>query len=307
MSGDYRTRHNAPMPRLFALLCLLIASPAAPAWNAAGHRLVAVIAWEQTSARTRERLAGMLADHPDHARWVARARSDDPAALFAEASTWADDIRNDPRFHGDRASPTATILPGFPDMRRNPEWHYVDFDDKGRTMAGELDRRIELLARQLSEPESAGAQAYALPWLVHLVGDIHQPLHVGRYGDDGGNAMTIENPFNPRQPFPTLHAYWDDLPGPPWLRGKRLAAAAAALTARHPAPATGEVQTWRDESHHLLAQAYPLEEGSLLPIVGPDFHRRSRELAEQRVVAAGYRLGWWLEALLGDRVPRETQ
>ena len=66
-------------------------------------------------------------------------------------------------------------------------------------------------------------QADALPWLLHLVADIHQPLHVGLDGDEGGNKVEIENPFNKRLPFTNVHTYWDDLPGPPWLRGKRLA------------------------------------------------------------------------------------
>ena len=52
--------------------------------------------------------------------------------------------------------------------------------------------------------------------------------------------------------------------------------------------------------------AYPEAAGSLLPIVSADFRERSRQIAERRVVAAGYRLGWLLEAGLGARVSRET-
>ena len=126
----------------------------------------------------------------------------------------------------------------------------------------------------------------ALPWLLHLVGDIHQPLHVGRHGDEGGNAVEIENPFNKRLPFSSLHLYWDDLPGPPWLRGKRLEDNARRLLERYPAPEQGNVARWREESHRLLDSAYPTEPGSLLPIVSEAFHRASRDTANRRIVDA---------------------
>jgi hypothetical protein len=87
---------------------------------------------------------------------------------------------------------------------------------------GELDQQIERLSQLLRSTRKNEQITYALPWLLHLVADIHQPLHVGREGDAGGNEVEIENPFNKRLPFSSLHTYWDDLPGPPWLRGKRL-------------------------------------------------------------------------------------
>ncbi|MCH2222283.1 MAG: hypothetical protein MK097_18435, partial [Dechloromonas sp.] len=63
----------------------------------------------------------------------------------------------------------------------------------------------------------------------------------------------------------------------------------------------------RDESHRLLATAYPSEAGSLLPIVDDEFHRRSRETANRRVAEAGYRLGHLLDSLFGHTVSRGTQ
>lgn len=294
------------MPFRLAALCLLLAPLCAHAWNAAGHRLTALIAWQQLSPPAREAVAALLAAHPDHARWKARARSDDPAALLAEAATWPDDIRSDPRFFDEGREPPTPPMPGLPDTRRHRRWHYVDLGSNGEVVDGELDRRIEELAGRLGSAPTPAEVAWLLPWLVHLVGDIHQPLHVGRAGDDGGNAVEVENPFNPRLPFISLHAYWDDLPGPPWLRGRRLDERAARLLGRHPPPARGTVRIWRDESHALLATTYPTDHGSLLPIVSEDFHRRSTATAEARVVAAGYRLGWLLELKLA-RVPRETK
>lgn len=290
---------------LTALLFFSLTLPA-HAWNAAGHRLVAVIAWQQLSPQTRETIAAALAHHPDHPRWIEKARSRDDIDLFAEASTWPDDIRNDPRFYDDNREPPTPALPGLPDTARHKRWHYIDLDATGRVRDGELDRQIERLSQLIrSKATSAAAQrseqiSYALPWLLHLVADIHQPLHVGLHGDEGGNKVEIENPFNKRLPFSSLHLYWDDLPGPPWLRGERLEKSAARLLDSHPQPAQGNVGLWREESHRLLADSYPKTHGSLLPIISEEFHGNARHVANRRIVEAGYRLGHLLESIFRE-------
>ena len=295
-----------PMRRFLAAIIFFALALPAQAWNAAGHRLVAVIAWQQLSPPARTAIATALARHPDHARWLADARSAEPVDLFAEASTWPDDIRNDPRFHDEDRDPPTPALPGFADTARHKRWHYVDLDASGKVHSGEVDRQIERLTKLLKSSRDPEQIAYALPWLLHLVADIHQPLHVGRHGDEGGNQVEIENPFNKRLPFSSLHLYWDDLPGPPWLRGKRLDDSASRLLARYPAPEQGSVSLWKEESHRLLPAAYPNESGSLLPIIDEDFHRASRDTANRRLVDAGYRLGRLLDGIFGNPVSRGT-
>ncbi|MBP6202378.1 MAG: S1/P1 nuclease [Azonexus sp.] len=290
---------------LLALLFFAVHTPAS-AWNAAGHRLTAVIAWQQLSPAAQSAITEALSRHPDHERWIEKSRSASGVDIFAEASTWPDDIRNDPRFYDEDRELATPKLSGLSDTARHKRWHYVDLDAAGKTKSGELDAQIERLSRLLRSTGKKAEISYALPWLAHLVADIHQPLHVGRHGDEGGNRVEIENPFNKRLPFSNLHVYWDDLPGPPWLRGKRLAQNAARLLETHPAPAQGNVALWRDESHDLLAEAYPDANGSLLPIISDDFRRRSRAIADRRIVEGGYRLGGLLEIIFGQRVPRET-
>jgi hypothetical protein len=293
--------------RSLLIALFFVVSPLAQAWNAAGHRLVAGIAWQQLSPASREFVAATLASHPDHARWADKVRSSEPADLFAEAATWPDDIRNDPRFYDEERETATATLPGFPDMARHKRWHYVDLDVHGRVSDGEVDRQIERLERLLRSTAKNDRISYLLPWLLHLVADIHQPLHVGRHGDDGGNAIEIENPFNKRLPFSSLHLYWDDLPGPPWLRGKALEKRTRYLIDTYPPPVPGNVTLWRHESHALLAIAYPDTAGSLLPIITDEFNQQARESANQRIVDAGYRLGWLLESAIAARVSRETQ
>ena len=293
-------------PYLIALLFLLF-SPLAAAWNAAGHRQVAGIAWQQLSPANRDFVTQALGRHPDHERWVSKARSVESGKIFAEAATWPDDIRNDPRFHDEGGNDRTPPLPGLPDTARHKNWHYVDVDDQGRPVRGEVDRQIERLVRLLRSTAKNDEISYALPWLMHLVADIHQPLHTGRADDEGGTAVEIENPFNKRLPFSSLHIYWDDLPGPPWLRGQRLEDKARRLIAEYPAPRQDTVDLWRDESHRMLASAYPDAVDSLLPIITEEFNGRAHAIAERRIVDAGYRLGRLLQATISARVSRETQ
>lgn len=294
------------MRRFLIALCLTLIPLLAHAWNAAGHRLVAVIAWQQLTPASQKFFIDVLADHPDYPRWVEKARTNEGLDLFAEASTWPDDIRNDPRFYNPGREPATPPIAGFPDMARHARWHYVDLAPDGKVQQGELDTRIDELSRQLRSARQTANLSYALPWLLHLVADIHQPLHVGRHEDEGGNDFQIENPFNKRLPFTSLHTYWDDLPGPPWLRGQRLEKNARRLLDNFPPPAQGNVALWRDESHRLLGLAYPSTEGSLLPMVSAEFHQQARETANRRVVDAGYRLGRLLQSIYEIRVSRGT-
>lgn len=285
---------------------MLAAAPLAHAWNAAGHRLVAAIAWQQLSPSTRLWIADALSRHPDHPRWLAKARPGSDLDIFAEASTWPDSIRNDPRFYDAGREPATPPLPGLTDTARHKNWHYTDRDERGQTRAGELEQQVERHAQVLRSTDEPTAITYSLPWLLHLVGNIHQPLHVGQHGDEGGNAVEIENPFNRRQTFSSLHSYWDDLPGPSGLRGKRLETQAAELMREYAPAAQGLPRQWADESHRLLASAYPDIKGSLLPLITADFHQRAGEIAKRRLAEAGYRLGRLLERSLRERVSHET-
>ena len=293
---------------LFVLGILLSAS--ALGWNAGGHRLVAAIAWAELAAAEREAVAQLLDAHPDVSRWQRRvANGDDPDFVrFAEAATWADDIRHDRRFYDEGMEPATPTLAGFPDMARRRSWHYLNLPLTGTAAAGtggELDVSIGREAAVLSDRSlPASRRAYALVWLIHLVGDIHQPLHVGTRrqpdgGDDaGGNGLPVFDPTSSRRPETNLHAWWDDLPAPPWLRGSRLRSTATALRARLPAtlPAA-DVAVWRAESHRLARDfAYG---GDSVPFVIDDAYRqRAAGIAGERIALAGVRLGRLLGTLL---------
>jgi len=286
---------------LLIFLCALLGAPPALAWNAAGHRLVALIAWQQLSAPSRRFVGAALALHPDYGRWRERAGGQGEAAIFAEAATWADGIRGDPRYYDEGRDAPTPLLAGRFDSRRHRDWHYADFDAAGRPAGGQIDRQIMRLSRQLAAAARPADAAYALPWLLHLVADIHQPLHVGRAGDYGGARYPVLAPDRRGSSLTTLHAYWDDLPGPSSLRGQRLQREAARLLTASRPPAQGDADLWREESRSLHASIYPRQSGA---VIDAAFDRQARAIADRRLSEAGYRLGRLLESSLGARLAR---
>ncbi|HNG38082.1 MAG TPA: S1/P1 nuclease [Accumulibacter sp.] len=303
--------------RLFGLLFLASLSWPAMAWNAAGHRLIASIAWQQLDPLSRSAIGRLLRQHPDYALWQARGRGDDDELnAFVESSTWADDIRQDPRFYSSGETPTPTLA-GFPDMQRRRHWHYVDWPIPAsrvstglRSSDGVLDRQLAALIDTLGQRRASTAErVYALPWLIHLVGDAHQPLHAASrfsadgVGDRGGNELAIENPFvAPPDSASNLHHYWDSLPGAPWLRGEHLARKAETLLSRYPfVDRTGTPTDWLRESWRIAErEAYPPDSDAAVPVISAAFDARSREIAGQRLVQAGQRLATLLRRLFGD-------
>ncbi len=303
----------AALARLFGVLVLVLTSSSAMAWNSTGHRIIATIAWERLDNASRQAVATILRQHPDYDRWQLHAKGADPdLTAFVEASTWPDDIRQDKRFYSaDVEAPTPT-LDGFPDMERRLTWHYHDRPvGPARNLLpspGVIDRQLPALMRVVGNRRATlGERAYALPWLIHLIGDAHQPLHAAsRYAvdgqsDHGGNSVMIINPFHSRYPSMSLHRYWDDLPGPPWLRGSQVEEAAMLLARRYPpASPTGTPELWLDESWQIARfAAYPSEDEEPTTI-SAEFHARSREIASRRLTEAGYRLADILRQILRE-------
>ncbi len=301
MTADVRRRGSN---RALAVIVSTILAwcPPASAWNAAGHRLTASIAWDLLLPAAQEEAVSLLRSHPDYERWISRPGSPDIfRRAFIEASTWPDEIRKDKRFYSANKEEPTPALPGFPDMERHGNWHYVniplDGSPEGKALSGQLGRRLPELVKLLRESTDETERSYALPWLIHLVGDAHQPLHtsarVNKLGkwDRLGNNVKVNNPYHSRKPLMTLHSFWDDLPGPRWLRGERLDLTTRELLANYPRPPRSTSgQQWIRESWTLAREhGYPVGEESI-PVITEAFFDHSTEIANQRVTEAGYRL-----------------
>ncbi|HYL82675.1 MAG TPA: S1/P1 nuclease [Candidatus Angelobacter sp.] len=197
---------RAVLAGLFALFLSAVVPPSAHAWGCKGHQTVALIAESHLSPEARQMVEKLLRGNPidpQLRRWCGNATPD----LLVDASTWPDDVRNE---------------------RRNGPWHYIDIP-RGKHK-GSLDdfcgtegcvaRAIAEQRSLLKDKSAAPAKrADALRYLIHFVGDLHQPLHTINNGDNGGNCVAVQylhheplaNPAHPeREDYsPNLHQIWD--------------------------------------------------------------------------------------------------
>jgi hypothetical protein len=294
------------------LILLLSLAPAASAWNATGHRIVAAIAYDHVTSTARQRVDALLRKHPDYATLLTSGAPSEAAAqaraAFLAASVWPDVIRNDSRFYDDtqeNAKPTP-LLPGFPYMARHTNWHYIDipFSPDGTPLEpARMPNALSELRRILKEINQSGNRfvpTYDLPWLIHIAGDVHQPLHcTSRFlkseprGDAGGNDVFV-------MPGRNLHALWDDLAGSD-TSDEYVNRFAAEVTAefeqrqgQHP-HVLNDPKRWIREGFELAKRevyTFGLETGSREhPIALPeDYVPNARSVARTRLATAGFRL-----------------
>jgi hypothetical protein len=299
---------------------LSLATPAA-AWNATGHRIVAAIAYDHLSWEARARVNQLMLLHPDYARLLTPDSPEDPRprarAVFIAAAVWADQIKGDPRFYDESradAQPTP-LLPGFPGMQRHTNWHYIDIPISGDGTSGETEPPPHVLSelrRILNEidrsPDDPVNPPYLLPWLLHLVGDVHQPLHCSsRFlksqptGDAGGNFVIVS-------PGRTLHALWDDLPGSD-ISDAYVTRFAAEITQEYMNRSSAErriildPQTWVKEGFELAQRrvyTFGPQTGSRdNPLNLPaGYEENARRVARVQLATAGFRLA----AVLNDKL-----
>ncbi len=256
-----------------AAAALLIAAAARPlaAWGPIGHRTVGEIAQHHLTPGARTAIEALIA----------------PATL-AEVSTWADEIRY------------------LPEWKTAEAWHFISIDD-GETLAttardprGDILEAMERMERQLRDPAASPAQrGEALKFLVHLVGDVHQPLHVGRRGDEGANKVAVVFNGEPNN----LHWVWDAL----ILRDQGYSYSELARALDHPtAEQVGVWQAasfadWIAESVAARASIYRL------PADGKINYLYSFEhwpLIQDRLLRAGVRLAGRLNAIFDPPAAR---
>jgi len=175
-------------PVLAALAALLLAAPA-HGWSELGHRTVAALAEAALTEAARAEVAGLLAGEPD--------------PTLPGIAAWPDRIRDQEAW------------------RHTARWHYLNFPRQagcdyapardcpdGDCIVGAINRELAVLADR-GQPRQRRAEA--LKFVVHFVGDVHQPLHAGFAHDRGGNdfQVSLRLPGNEQPEGTNLHAVWD--------------------------------------------------------------------------------------------------
>jgi hypothetical protein len=183
------------------LLVLLFWPTAAQAWGCKGHQTVALIAEKHLTPEARQWVLKLLSENPIDPklnRYCGGASRD----AMADASTWADDVRGE---------------------RKNGPWHYIDIPRGSKRgplepfcgQEGCVTRAISEQLAILKDPKAdAVKRAEALRYIIHFVGDLHQPLHTVTNADEGGNCVPVKyfrrGPHEHNHSFsPNLHSIWD--------------------------------------------------------------------------------------------------
>lgn len=273
MCASARTAHRR---RLLAAALVLGCSAAlrpapAVAWGAIGHALIARVAAAHLTPQARARVRELL-----------------HGASLADVASWADDVRET--------------------REETARWHFVDIPLWRRAYDPHRDCRktpygdcavaaIGRFARTLADPQAPpAARGEALKFLVHLIGDIHQPLHCATNHDGGGNDVLVTFFGEPAN----LHWVWDT--GIIEHAGLREAAYAGALetwlrSENVAALQRGSVVDWVNESHRLAVEhAYKIPADHRL---GDAYFAANRPIVDRQLATAGVRLARVLNDALG--------
>ena len=277
------------------LVLLALSPPPAYGWGSNGHRITAQIAEDRLSALARERVRALIGDQ-----------------RLAQIANWPDFIRSEPGWK-------------FLDT-----WHYATVED-GQALGEVLARDAktpapdnvveaieffagilrgdaakarlfwELMAKNGVEPLAGSLEATALSFVVHLVGDVHQPLYVGRGGDRGGNNVAV-NWFDGQS---NLHSLWDS----GLVDGEKLSFTEYAdFLERELGATAGQWRgsgpaDWAEESIRARGQIYEIwqrtSRTNLLPDLGWDYSHDSIGLVNRRLFQGGVRLAEQLDSIFG--------
>jgi hypothetical protein len=281
--------------RLLLALALLLAPTPALAWWEYGHETIARIAYLEASPATRAEIDRLLRQ----ARLLDTPTC--PARTIEQASIWPDCIKT----LGERFSYASP-------------WHYQNVDvcrpfdqvsacRDGNCVSAQIERNLRLLAdRRVPVRE----RIFALAFVVHLMGDLHQPMHAGDRGDLGGNRVSAS--YGLIAGRTNLHSIWDGyladrgISEPPGeARGLLSALSEAEMTAMR----TGTVTDWARESWQVAhdfayATVYPDPCGpppAERPVISEETTRRLVPVVRQQVTRGGLRLARLLdEAFMAD-------
>ena len=253
------------------------------AWGKTGHRVVAALAEAQLSGLAKAPLKELLG-----------------VESLDEAATWPDEMRSDPSPFWQKASGPL---------------HYVTLNGVVYDHAPREGDALEALAKYsatLRNPNATLAEKQlALRFVVHLVGDLHQPLHAGKCCDRGGNDVKVKW-FGKDQ---NLHSVWDSsLVDDEQLSFTELAAKLQRHTSNEDVIRWWNVdpRNWVSESAQIRDTVYPAmpPAGSIdkdgrpaLPELSYSYVYKFTPVMEQRLKQAGVRLAAYLDAIYAEPKP----
>jgi hypothetical protein len=307
--------------KAFVVLALVAVLPeAALAWNATGHMTSAKLVWDRMDAGQREAVSQLLLQHPHLKEFFQSSKHGEDVSdrewFFLQASTWPDWLRG----YAKSTRPADQAIYAY---HKGPR-HYIDiafvlpadaelFKDKKLDPPEEnaVNALKEYVATLKDTTRPMAERAVALCWVLHIAGDMHQPLHCTEFfskdcptGDQGGNLWWVKDQGRPTR----LHGFWDGAMG----SGSKYSdiKAHAALLSREEYGREKfaerlkltDFMDWAKEGQE-LARKYVYLNGDLprlillkdgnsqaAPELPVDYGAKARALARQQVALAAYRM-----------------
>jgi hypothetical protein len=273
---------------------------------------VAYAAYQQLTPAEKARVAVLLKLNPFYSEWVsyikppAASTDDENLYIFMMAATWPDEIRsntsgyvgNDDIPKGEKAS----LNDGYSAKQRHEYWHFIDtpLSMDGTKLPAiptpSIVDKIGVFRAALASSETDLLKSYDLVWLIHLVGDVHQPLHASTrvskakpHGDAGGNSVLVKGPDA------ELHAFWDDAVGSGDTRNFMNAVKVGQSLPQADSTKASDANEvdWAAESFALAKSDVYVD--PVGPGLGPydlsgSYTTNTKQVAEQRIALAGARL-----------------
>ncbi len=251
---------------VFSVIFLLFSVTTIFGWGKNGHRIVGNIAAKHLTKKARKNLQKILGHES-----------------LAMLSNHMDDIKSDNNY------------------RHMSPWHYCTIPDDqsyaevGTPEEGDVIVTINRLIEELTTKQFTDEdELFAIKMLVHLIGDIHQPLHVGNGEDRGGNDVKLEYFWESSN----LHRVWDS----GMVDGQDLSYGEYTLWINHPTQSevkewqNSNVLDWANESKSYRAKVYDIPEDKKLSY---RYNYNNIELVNKRLLQAGVRLAGVLNSIYG--------
>jgi hypothetical protein len=251
------------MNKPLILLCSIFISQSVFGWGQVGHRVTGEIAEQYLSIKAKQQIRSLY-----------------PNESLAEISTYADEERSNPdEFWKKTAGP----------------WHYVTipkgktYKEVGAPEEGDAYSALQQFSKTLKNPQASNEEKrLALHFIVHIVGDLHQPLHAGNGTDKGGNDFKLEYFWEASN----LHRVWDsgiiegqELSYTEWTKWlSRKISPQMAAQWNQPDP-----NVWIAESIAIRDNIYPEENK-----ISYDYKYQNLPVVKQRLQQAGVRIAAYL-------------
>lgn len=309
---------------IFAFLVIISALPAM-AWDDSGHKLTAYIAWQRMTPETREQVIRILRAAPEDAQlstfymsYGAQSEAARKLDFFMIISSWPDIIK-------DRTFETRYR------KYNHSNWHYSDTfwtvkdgkvvvvpdpEDGGKALEKIID-----FDKTLRDPKSSDAEkAIAISWFLHIVGDIHQPLHTSARvtdmepkGDQGGNFFLLTPKDTPREKQDNLHRFWDSIINRSIpikndaCDGSYLDPIGRSIMKKHPYSSLqgrmefGKFEDWVKEGFNLATTEVFSADLKRFEMPSNAYKKKALRISEQQIALAGYRIGETFNLIFGSK------